>query len=70
MPNYTERATYHAQSIRERDAGYDPERVGDELEEICFECRGLGDDTYPDGDGGEEFRCPDCWVTKRQEEDR
>ena len=69
MPNYTERATYNAPSVRERDAGYDPECVGDELEEICLECMSRGDDTYPDGDGGFESFCPDCWVTKKQEED-
>ena len=70
MPNYIERATYQSPSIRDRDAGYDDERVGDELAEICLECMADGRDYQSDGDGGEESRCPDCWVTWRQEEDR
>ncbi len=40
----------------------------DDYDDICYECEGYGDDYYYDDDGELVCACPECWVTKMQEE--
>lgn len=35
-------------------------------DDICYECRGYGDDYYFDDDGELVSACSDCWVTKEK----
>ena len=40
----------------------------DDLDEICYECEGYGDDYYFDKETGEyESACDDCWVATLKE---
>ena len=35
-------------------------------DDICYECRGYGDDYYLDDEGELVSACSECWVTKEK----
>ena len=35
-------------------------------DDICYECRGYGDDYYLDDDGELVSACSECWVTREK----
>lgn len=39
------------------------------MDDVCYECSGLGDDYFLNVDGEWECWCPFCWVTRLEEAD-
>ena len=37
--------------------------------DICYECRGYGDDYYIDADGELVSACTDCWVMMEKDDE-
>ena len=38
-------------------------------DDICYECRGYGDDYYLDDDGELVSACSKCWVTREKDDE-
>lgn len=38
----------------------------EQLNDICYECTGYGDDYYMDDDGELVNACRECWVTRER----
>ena len=51
------------------DSGRGGKMTAKELADICYECRGYGDDYYYDDNGENVSACDECWVTKELEGD-